>query len=276
MGTTPCTYQYDEISHKFAGKERDGESGLDNFGARYFASTLGRFQSPDPLLNSGKPWEPQSWNRYAYVDNNPLRYTDPLGLFKWAKNCDEGADAACKAERDRFRKALENTKKAAEGLEKGSKERKQLEKALKRIGEEGKGSVRIAFGDAGTTDGRPNLGLTVGNKITLNLNAVDQLSKDYQLNESEAAALDAGLVAHEGEHAGAGRFIVPFLTMSRERTALFTESFTYQGLRNTDRVFNLWNESWRTVDNLTLDKNRKTAIENILNPPKEKKPEDQQ
>jgi RHS repeat-associated protein len=264
------------VRSRGTGKERDGESGLDNFGARYFASTLGRFQSPDPLLNSGKPWEPQSWNRYAYVDNNPLRYTDPFGLFKWAKNCDEGTDAACKAERDRFRKALENTKKAAEGLEKGSKERKQLEKALKRIGEEGKGNVRIAFGDAGTTDGRPNLGLTVGNKITLNLNAVDQLSKDYQLNQSEAAALDAGLVAHEGEHAGAGPFIVSFLSMSRERTALFTESYTYQGLRNTDRIFNLWNESWRTVDKLTLDKNRKTAIENILNPPKEKKPEDQQ
>src|SRR5262249_20376639 len=37
----------------FTGKERDAESGLDDFGARYFGSSLGRFQTPDPLLNSG-------------------------------------------------------------------------------------------------------------------------------------------------------------------------------------------------------------------------------
>jgi RHS repeat-associated protein len=268
--TNTCPQNY-----KFTGKERDTESGLDFFGARYFASTLGRFVSPDPLLNSGQPWNPQSWNRYAYVENNPLRYTDPLGLFKWAKNCDEGADAACKAERDRFRKSLENAKKAAEGLEKGSKERKQLEKALKRIGEEGKGSVRIAFGDAGTTDGRPNLGLTVGNKITLNLNAVDQLSKDYQLNESEAAALDAGLVAHEGEHAGAGPFVVSFLTMSRERTALFTESYTYQGLRNTDKVSRLWDESWAKVDRTLREVQRQEAIDRELRRQKGKEEKEQ-
>src|SRR5271154_766083 len=34
-------------SHKFTGKERDSESGLDNFGARYFGSSMGRFMTPD-------------------------------------------------------------------------------------------------------------------------------------------------------------------------------------------------------------------------------------
>jgi RHS repeat-associated protein len=57
----------------FTGKERDGETGLDYFGARYFSGAQGRFTSPDPLLNSGRPWEPQSWNRYTYALNNPLR-----------------------------------------------------------------------------------------------------------------------------------------------------------------------------------------------------------
>jgi RHS repeat-associated protein len=65
------------------GKERDAETGLDYFGARYFSAAQGRFASPDPLLNSGRPWEPQSWNRYAYVLNNPLRFTDPIGLWEW-------------------------------------------------------------------------------------------------------------------------------------------------------------------------------------------------
>jgi len=49
----------------FTGKERDSESGLDNFVARYNASTMGRFMTPDPLLTSGHPSNPQTWNRYA-------------------------------------------------------------------------------------------------------------------------------------------------------------------------------------------------------------------
>lgn len=78
----------------FTGKERDSESGLDNFGARYDASSMGRFMTPDPL-----PWvdwqhgnkeerqhfadfisNPQNFNMYAYVDNNPTSKTDPTGM----------------------------------------------------------------------------------------------------------------------------------------------------------------------------------------------------
>lgn len=68
---------------QFTGKERDAETGLDHFGARYLSSAQGRFTSPDPLMNSGRPNIPQSWNRYSYVLNNPLRFTDPTGLFEW-------------------------------------------------------------------------------------------------------------------------------------------------------------------------------------------------
>jgi RHS repeat-associated protein len=65
-------------NYKFAGKERDSESGLDNFGARYDSSNFGRFMSPDPV--GGRPASPQSWNLYAYVANNPLNAVDPTGL----------------------------------------------------------------------------------------------------------------------------------------------------------------------------------------------------
>jgi len=64
----------------FTQKERDIETGLDYFGARYYASTQGRFTSPDPLLASGKSLQPQSWNRYSYCVNDPLKYVDPKGL----------------------------------------------------------------------------------------------------------------------------------------------------------------------------------------------------
>jgi RHS repeat-associated protein len=65
--------------YKFTGKERDSESGLDNFGARYNGSSLGRFTSPDPSMGSVRLENPQTWNRYTYVLNNPLRFVDPTG-----------------------------------------------------------------------------------------------------------------------------------------------------------------------------------------------------
>jgi RHS repeat-associated protein len=64
---------------KYIGKERDSESGLDDFGARYFGSTLGRFQTPDAFYKDSHVGDPQSWNEYAYARNNPLRYVDPTG-----------------------------------------------------------------------------------------------------------------------------------------------------------------------------------------------------
>jgi RHS repeat-associated protein len=63
----------------YAGKERDGESGFDYFGARYYASTSGRFTTVDPGHVNGDLSDPQSWNAYAYARNNPFRYADPDG-----------------------------------------------------------------------------------------------------------------------------------------------------------------------------------------------------
>jgi RHS repeat-associated protein len=64
---------------KFTSKERDVNTGLDFFGARYFSSAQGRFTSPDAPFADQHPEDPQSWNMYAYVRNNPLKNTDPDG-----------------------------------------------------------------------------------------------------------------------------------------------------------------------------------------------------
>jgi RHS repeat-associated protein len=69
----------DGVRQKFTQKERDNETGLDFFGARYYASAQGRFTGADPLPTSAKLELPQTWNRYVYVDNNPLRLIDPSG-----------------------------------------------------------------------------------------------------------------------------------------------------------------------------------------------------
>ncbi len=74
-----CLWQ-NSIGSRSSGKERDAETGLDFFEARYFSSPQGRFTSPDPML-AKKEWlfDPQRWNRYAYVRNNPLKFIDPNG-----------------------------------------------------------------------------------------------------------------------------------------------------------------------------------------------------
>ena len=70
----------------FTGKQRDPESGLDNFGARYNSSSLGRFMSPDSSAYA-KPLNPQSWNLYSYALNNTLLYVDPTGHTVSLANC---------------------------------------------------------------------------------------------------------------------------------------------------------------------------------------------
>jgi RHS repeat-associated protein len=61
-------------------KERDAETGLDFFQARYMSSAQGRFSSPDPLGNFvAAPTNPQSWNLYSYALNSPLVNIDPTG-----------------------------------------------------------------------------------------------------------------------------------------------------------------------------------------------------
>jgi RHS repeat-associated protein len=69
----------DATRQRFTGKERDAESNLDYFLARYYSGSQGRFTSPDPQNAGAIPEDPQSWNAYAYARNNPLLFTDPTG-----------------------------------------------------------------------------------------------------------------------------------------------------------------------------------------------------
>lgn len=68
-----------EQGPEFAGMERDAKSGDFYVHARFQRSSLGRFVSLDLVL--GKPERPSSWNRYAYVVNNPVNNIDPTGLL---------------------------------------------------------------------------------------------------------------------------------------------------------------------------------------------------
>ncbi len=65
----------------FTGYYRDGSTtGLDYAQQRYYAPSIGRFTSADPYNASAAVARPQSWNRYVYVENDPVNATDPSGL----------------------------------------------------------------------------------------------------------------------------------------------------------------------------------------------------
>lgn len=114
---------------KFTGKERDAETGLDYFGARYMSAAQGRFTSPDefaggphdvrgsgrngpgPLLYADIT-HPQSYNKYTYALNNPFTFVDPDGhevrLAGDAEDIEEAkkrivANASAKGEAELFR-----------------------------------------------------------------------------------------------------------------------------------------------------------------------------
>ena len=72
-------YGSDSIRQKFTGYEKDDETGLDFAQTRYLGSNQGRFMTPDSFTSATHVSDPQSWNLYSYVSNNPLKFVDPLG-----------------------------------------------------------------------------------------------------------------------------------------------------------------------------------------------------
>src|SRR5208283_939459 len=129
--------QDDATEHHFTGKERDTESGNDDFGARYYSSAMARFLSPDPLLNSGRPDNPQTWNRYAYVLNNPLNATDPTGLYNLPTNC--GDDKTCAGTAANLKSGVTALTAAVNKLSDDDPRKGVLQASLKALGTENDG-----------------------------------------------------------------------------------------------------------------------------------------
>ena len=74
----------DVTDPKFTGEYRDPETTLDWLAVRAMSGAQGRFQSVDPDNAGALAGDPQTWNAYAYVGNNPLSYIDPSGLGFWS------------------------------------------------------------------------------------------------------------------------------------------------------------------------------------------------
>jgi RHS repeat-associated protein len=72
----------------FTGQREMAGLGIYNYGARFYSPKLGRFLSADTIVHGYT--NPQNLNRFSYVTNNPLRYTDPTGHM-----LDEGCSTGC-------------------------------------------------------------------------------------------------------------------------------------------------------------------------------------
>jgi RHS repeat-associated protein len=181
-------------------KERDNETGLDFFEARYYGSTQGRFTSPDPLLSSGMVVDPQSWNRYSYVLNNPLVLIDPDGLYVFDSNVSE-------EQRKKFNAGLAQSKanleKIATAYGANSQEYKKAERAANAYGAEGvKNGVTIFA----TTNAKANPG------VTQVAGVAGQKTADNPTGEEIRVAFRADtfgdgmnqVISHEGSHVADG------------------------------------------------------------------------
>ena len=243
--------------YKFTGKERDTESGLDNFGARYDSSQYGRFMTPDPMLNSGRPSNPQTWNRYTYAQNNPLVITDPTGLYNNIDHCGDG-DKQCekqltKAE-EKERKNVERLTKAVDKMKDGP-EKARFQASLKAFGTENdENNVYVSYGGL---DG--NVSAQTGFTINPTTGAVS-FNVAFDPGKNSDMAIDT---AHEGTHITNKedpRYNNPATTLSAfsdeyrayqssawAASALGLPSLSYGG-----GEYQIWNSSWAAIDDKVL------------------------
>jgi RHS repeat-associated protein len=214
------TTQYAALTYKFTGKERDSESGLDNFGARYNSSSMGRFMSPDPANIGVNRLSPQSWNAYSYSLNNPLNLTDPTGMYvcedSW--NCDSANDRA-------FAKSLADAQTAANKLT-GDDKTAAL-RAIAAYGEKGvDNGVNVRF-DANVTGGVTEVsGVANGSKSADNP-AGQNINVTFNPN-AVGGPFSGGVVAHEGSHVAHGSaWVASGFSANMNPTNLTTEFNAY-------------------------------------------------
>ena len=77
FGATRLTTGSADVAYKYTGQEFDSSTDLYDYQARYYDPNLGRFIQSDTIVP--EPYNPQAFNRYSYVTNNPLKYIDPSG-----------------------------------------------------------------------------------------------------------------------------------------------------------------------------------------------------
>jgi len=197
-----CNGAADPSPNHMTGKERDSETGLDFFGARYYSNQMGRFVTPDPLLSSGRSGDPQTWNRYAYVRNNPIGRIDPSGLYDFKNTCgtnDKDCNAAFAQTQTNVRNAYKATQTAYDkAVASGDKDAAAaLKRTLDGLGAEGQKNAR-----GQTVNISVNLGLDASGQTNFAKGSTTVINVVLNPSRSNGEQDREATVAHEGVHAG--------------------------------------------------------------------------
>jgi RHS repeat-associated protein len=215
---------------QFTGHERDAES-LDYMHARFYAPYMGRFLSVDPM--PGRQREPQSWNRYTYALNNPLKYTDPDG--RYVTNCASG-DKQCNADAAAFETARQNDLKSKDVA---------VAAAAGAYGNPGDANgITVGFGTSGKDGGTTTAQLQGNTDGTMGMIATVMIKSGLSGTDLNAA------IAHEGQHVLDAQGFVntftkngAFWDTSKNLTSFQTEMNAY---RLTHSVFGAAKQTFST------------------------------
>jgi RHS repeat-associated protein len=284
-------YHGDEVRKQFTGYERDEETELDYAQARYYAKELGRFTLPDPLLASGRPGSPQTWNRFAYVLNNPLITVDRNGLYE----CTSTSQDECRAFRNKLNSDRLKLADIKAKYGENSDEYRKAKKSLDSFGCESKGGTCI---EASGKDakGKPIYEKDTASNVKVSFNALSNAQtslgkKDGKydgnvyVNFANDYAQNPGLIGNEGSN------VIAFQTFlsgggngskyQAEFDGLFVQAvygeldadaagddYAYfpvnsRGARDNYEV-NYWEKGWETADHQTVRANRQEAINEVL------------
>jgi len=223
---------------KFTGHDReyygilnvDNNDYIDYMHARYYNPTVGRFLSPDPL--DGLQRFPQSWNRYAYARNNPLKYIDPTGMYVFAA-C-TGDDRQCQADQTAFEQSRQHDLQSHD---------QTVHDAAAAYGDPGQvNGVSVAFGSPTNAAGTTTAALQGNANGTMGMTASVVIQTGLRGTDLNAA------VGHEGQHVLDAQGFVGSFTMngaswdlSKNLTAFMTETNAY---RITDSIYKSANQSF--------------------------------
>ena len=239
----------DGMNKKFTGQYRDTEtqssamtSGLDFFGARYFSGAQGRFTSADSArwiewqhgnADDRRRFDrhlsdPQQFNLYAYTRNNPLRFTDPTGLY----TC-KGAGDNCAA----LESALKRAAEALNSKDMSSRKKGAIQDVLTFYGKPtDKNGVTVTFGAQ-----KPGAG---GQTSTVGKDTNISLPGDFA---SKSVDMNAERTIHEGVHGiddrGGTSGTTRAAVYADEMHAYTVQSYVPEGLGTVSR-WGLWDPAW--------------------------------
>lgn len=206
-------YAADWVRKQFTGYERDDETNLDFAEARMYSTSQGRFNAADPLLSSGTVYAPQTWNRYAYALNNPVKFIDPTGLFIWHDSLGGSAsdDQLKKLKggqkiidrRNEIRNAMADAVKGANSDKLAPDQQAAILRGANAFGGEGKvNGVTVGYGkveDGAAAETKYSTDAD-GKVMAFSTDLNGTVTANISVTFGEGKTITGDTVAHEGSH----------------------------------------------------------------------------